>query len=258
MGKRAGLLLLLLLPCLLTEEQEKEDEECFQGEEASWTVRAWVLGEGAEVQQEVQYYETVISLVSTEEGAWYLVGGGWQGAFYYETGAGAEGGRGRVGAYLYPDFRTAVVGLWEEHLLVQGRASRLAQACLTPRGWSLRFGQLSGPVLEYSPPSHYSLGLQPTHRDPFEEVTVEVRPSLIDGANSGLFLSRSAISGQIVAFYSGFVIHCESSLRALDRRELSDEAEHDRNMYNIALDLPGEEENLCIDIPTDMGNDVSL
>ena len=31
-----------------------------------------------------------------------------------------------------------------------------------------------------------------------------------------------------------------------------------RNMYNIALDLPGEEENLCIDIPTDMGNNVSM
>ena len=78
---------------------------------------------------------------------------------------------------------------------------------------------------------------------------------------------------KVVAFYSGFIIHCESSLRALDRRELSDDAEHERwlflfrliiimpltrNMYNIALDLPGEEENLCIDIPTDMGNNVSM
>ena len=31
-----------------------------------------------------------------------------------------------------------------------------------------------------------------------------------------------------------------------------------RNMYKLALDLPGEEENLCIDIPTDMGNNVSM
>ena len=33
---------------------------------------------------------------------------------------------------------------------------------------------------------------------------------------------------KVVAFYSGFIIHCESSLRALDRRELSDDAEHER------------------------------
>ena len=62
----------------------------------------------------------------------------------------------------------------------------------------------------------------------------------------------------MVSFYSGYIIHCEASLRALDRRELSDQAEHARNMYNIALDLPGEEENLCIDIPTDVGTNVSL
>ena len=31
-----------------------------------------------------------------------------------------------------------------------------------------------------------------------------------------------------------------------------------RNMYKLALDLPGEEENLCIDIPPDMGNNVSM
>ena len=42
---------------------------------------------------------------------------------------------------------------------------------------------------------------------------------------------------QVVAFYSGFIINCESSLRALDRREMTDEEEHHRNMYNIALDL---------------------
>merc|ERR1719481_755531 len=143
-------------------------------------------------------------------------------------------------------------------MLIRGRASSLAQACkVEAGGWSLRFVEVSGPPLEYSPPSHYSLGAPPTLKDPYEAVTVEVQPSLIPKAAYGLFLARSVIAGEIVAFYSGFVINCESSLRALDRRELSDQAEHDRNMYNIALDL-GQEENLCIDIPTHMGNDVSL
>ena len=87
----------------------------------------------------MQYYETVISLVTTDLGLWYLVGGGWQGAFYYEAQGAVEGSRylffifqlyefmimvmvvsrSRVGVYFYPDFNTVIVGLWEDHLLVQ-------------------------------------------------------------------------------------------------------------------------------------------
>ena len=88
--------------------------------------------------EKVQYYETVISLVTTDLGLWYLVGGGWQGAFYYEAQGAVEGSRylffifqlyevlvvmvvcrSRVGVYFYPDFNTVIVGLWEDHLLVQ-------------------------------------------------------------------------------------------------------------------------------------------
>ena len=58
-----------------------------------------------------------IVLYREEEGpSWYLAGGGWQGAYYYESGAPGES---RAGAYLYPDYSTAVVGLWMDHLLLQ-------------------------------------------------------------------------------------------------------------------------------------------
>jgi len=156
--------------------------------------------------------------------------------------------------YFYPDFSTVIVGLWEDHLLVQGRASSLAHACYSEAGWTLRFGDLSGPTVAYSPPSHYSLGAPPTLKDPMESVTVEVKQSRIPGAASGLFLTRSVIKGEVVAFYSGFIIHCESSLRPLDRRVFSDDARRERNMYKMALDLP----STCIDIPPDMGNNVSM
>jgi hypothetical protein len=39
------------------------------------------------------------------------------------------------------------------------------------------------------------------------------------------------------------------------RREVSDEEEHVRNMYNIALDLE-DGDNLCIDLPPSLGNGV--
>ena len=51
--------------------------------------------------EKVQYYETVISLVTTDLGLWYLVGGGWQGAFYYETQGAVEGSR-----YLFSTMRS--------------------------------------------------------------------------------------------------------------------------------------------------------
>ncbi len=40
------------------------------------------------------------------------------------------------------------------------------------------------------------------------------------------------------------------------RRDLSDEEEHVRNMYNIALDLE-DGSNLCIDLPPELGNNIS-
>ena len=51
--------------------------------------------------EKVQYYETVISLVTTDLGLWYLVGGGWQGAFYYEAQGAVEGSR-----YLFSTMRS--------------------------------------------------------------------------------------------------------------------------------------------------------
>jgi hypothetical protein len=43
----------------------------------------------------------------------------------------------------------------------QGRTTRLGEACRAAGGhtWRLQFQELTGPVLSYSPPSHYSLGI---------------------------------------------------------------------------------------------------
>ena len=86
---------------------------------------------------------------------------------------------------------------------------------------------------------------------------MEVKKSEQPGAEDGLFVIREVMAGEVIAFYSGLLIYCESSLLALDRREMSDEEEHFRNMYNIALDIGEEDDNLCIDIPPEVGNDVN-
>jgi len=246
----------ILLSGTLEGVTDELTDECLEGDDASWAIKKWILLDVEKLEKfEIKYYETQLSLVKEEDGpSWYIVSDGWQGAFYYESG---EPGRERVGAYLYPDYSTAVVGVWKDHLLVHGRTTELVEACMSGNSWTLQFGELEGPVMAYSPPSHYSYGVHPLQRDPYESRTVQVRKSEEAGAQDGLFTTREVLSGEVLAFYSGFIIYCESSLRALDRRELSDEEEHVRNMYNIALDIGDEDDNLCIDIPPDMGNDVN-
>ena len=70
--------------------------------------------------------------------SWYLSAHGWEGSFYYNSVDSQDRPGGLCepsisgdiekcqiseesisGAYLYPDFYTAVVGLWQNHLLIQ-------------------------------------------------------------------------------------------------------------------------------------------
>ena len=238
------------------EEVDVQEDECLRGENASWSIKKWILADLDEIKKyEVKFYETSLSLVDEGNGhSWYVVSDGWQGAFYYETG---DPGTEWTGAYLYPDYSTSIVGIWRDHILVSGRTTHLLEACRSGNIWKLKFGELEGPIMTYSPPSHYSYGVHPLQRDPYEMKTVEVKKSNQLGAEDGLFTRRDVMEGDMIAFYSGLVIYCESSLRALDRRELSDEEEHYRNMYNIALDIGEDDDNLCIDIPPEMGNDVN-
>ena len=249
-------IMILLIYTVMHSVVLADQEHCVGGESASLAIKEWILSDLENIRSyEAQFYETTLSLVKEEDGpSWYIVSDGWQGAFYYESG---EPGRERVGAYLYPDYSTAIVGVWKDHLLVHGRTTELVEACMSGNSWTLQFGELEGPVMAYSPPSHYSYGVHPLQRDPYESRTVQVRKSEEAGAQDGLFTTREVLSGEVLAFYSGLIIYCESSLRALDRRELSDEEEHVRNMYNIALDIGDEDDNLCIDIPPEMGNDVN-
>ena len=255
-GTRWGILFIWVSISMCPTEQQKQ---CFKHEEASWEIKKWILTEiSDEDKTKVRFYETDMSFVKPQASgpSWYIVGDGWQGSYYYEDSHEiAE----RPGVYLFPDYLTAVIGLFRDHVLVTGHVTRLSEACREDHVWTLSFDPIaaSSPPLTYSPPSHYSFGVSPTSTDPYEIRTVEVRRSTKEEANQGLFTKRSVMSGEVLAFYSGFIINCDSSLRPLDRRELTDDEEHERNAYNIALDLGGEEENLCIDIPPDMGGDVT-
>ena len=176
-------------------EDERKVEDCLEGDEASWAIKKWILTELDDSQTFYKdFYETVVSLViNSEYPSWYIVSGGYQGTFYYENGKDPNGER--TGAYLYPDYSTAIVGVWRDHLLVSGRTTHLVEACRSGNAWTLKFGELEGPIMTYSPPSHYSIGVQPLQRDPYEVRTLEVKSSLLPGAEDGLFTKRNLETG---------------------------------------------------------------
>ena len=181
------------------QEKEKVAKLCFQKEKASRKVKSWVKHV---LEEETQNYYMAfydISLLSVVENSdsvrWVIVSDGLQGAFYFENTE-EENLQERPGAYLYPDYSTAIVGVWKDLLLVHGRTTQLVEACMSGNSWTLQFGELEGPVMAYSPPSHYSYGVHPLQRDPYEQRTIEVQDSLMPGANHGVFTKRNVETGK--------------------------------------------------------------
>ena len=137
---------------------------------------------------------------------------GAQGAFYFPNTAGDSEEDEVEGVYVYPDWSSCVSGTWRHYTLVQGRYCRVTGAEGAGAGLVLHTAPLEhSPALTYSPPSYHSFGLPPTQRDPFENNTVAVRQSIIGDMEErdrgeGLFTVREVKRGEVVSFYSGFII----------------------------------------------------
>ena len=177
-------------------EKEKVSKLCFKKEKASRKVKSWVKHVLEDMDFYDIFYGILLSVVeNTDNVRWVIVSDGLQGAFYFENTE-EENLQERPGAYLYPDYSTAIVGVWKDLLLVHGRTTQLVEACMSGNSWTLQFGELEGPVMAYSPPSHFSYGVHPLQRDPYEQRTIEVQASLMLGANHGVFTKRNVETGK--------------------------------------------------------------
>lgn len=77
------------------------------------------------------------------------------------------------GVYIYPDWASCVRGAWAKHTLVQGVQCSLEQVARVGAELGVvETRQLAPALLTYSPPSHYSTGIQGHITDPFEDNTV--------------------------------------------------------------------------------------
>ena len=106
-------------------------------------------------------------------------------------------------AYLYPDFKTALLGKFEETTLISAQATTLAQVVEENRLLIPLFHDPQGPVYKRDVSNLEYMTNEPLLRDPFESQMVEVRKSSVPGANDGLFARIDVSAGQILAFYNG-------------------------------------------------------
>ena len=172
----------------------------------------------------VNFYEAQLFRInSSSEGttsAWFIVSDGVQGAFYYESYN--EGNEDVEGVYVYPDWFSCVSGTWRRHVLIKGRYCNISSAVVLNN--TLRIGTsmiTDSPVISYSPPSYADFGAAENVMDPFENKTVEVRESLIEGAGQGLFTTRTIKEGWFVCFYGGLLLHKDFVISPTERRSLS-------------------------------------
>ena len=235
----------------------EDEKRCYRGAEASTRLGDWIslslqtCRQAGDCLME-QFQDIELSRLEGGDGrSWYITSSsGWslkhprfprapayQGAFYYEEPAGEVGGV-RRGLYVYPDWSSCVSGRWRDHLLEEGGYCTITQLCLTNHSLpSLTTEPSTTTRLTYSPPSYSTTGLPPTIMDPFENKTVEVRPSHIPGSNEGLFTTRAVARGQLVSFYSGFLVKCDYIMPPLHRRQPTSHREIMKIKMSVMLRL---------------------
>ena len=133
----------------------------------------------------------------------YREGGG------YLTGEVDEDGKFTGGdiAFLYPDLSTALVGRFEDGIMMEARETHLTDVSLDLRTYNMRatFAEpkANSSSVKYSKATSTFIGNDPLVPDPYESKMVEVRKSHVENSGSGLFAKQKLPKGTIAAFYNG-------------------------------------------------------
>ena len=106
-------------------------------------------------------------------------------------------------AYLYPDFKTAIVGNFTDAILDHGKVAVL-KTVIEDRGIKVPiFTEPGGPDFIREIATYDLLSSTPLLPDPYESQMVEVRQSRVPGSGDGLFAKLKVEPNTILAFYNG-------------------------------------------------------
>jgi hypothetical protein len=130
---------------------------------------------------------------------------------------------GHQAAYIYSDFKTALVGYFEDNYMKDAQVAQISSVSCENQILKVDFTQPSGPHFKYDPSSSDSLGELMSVPDPYEARTVIVKQSTIPEAGEGLFATRIIRKGDLVSLFSGSVstkpeqdelsMKCQTALR---------------------------------------------
>lgn len=145
--------------------------------------------------------------------------------------------------FLYPDMKTAFMGLFCKGHLVQAQSTTLEyvhqdQGLLVPF-----FNDPAGPIYRRDISNFETVTQDPLLPDPYESSIVDVRPSRVEGANDGLFAKRDVTPGTILAFYNGIRRQPKSGFTKADWVASGYRIE-DPTRKKGSLDIPEEYRNL--------------
>jgi len=142
-------------------------------------------------------------------------------------------------AYIYPDFRTALVGHFEDGLMKAAQVASL-KTIIDDGGIKVPiFTEPRGPYYKRELATYDHVTSDPLLTDPYECRMVKVAPSKVPGSGEGLFAARDIEPNTIVAFYNGGRIKPRSP-------EDYDHPDWDVNAYKI---FDPTRKNGTIDIP---------
>jgi len=116
-------------------------------------------------------------------------------------------------AYLYPDFKTALIGTFKDGVMVFAQAAQLTghtteNSCIKVP----QFTEPDGRLYQREISTHEFVTASPTLIDPYEAVMVEVKKSNVEGADDGLFAKKNTGKNVILAFYNGIkIVPCIAS-----------------------------------------------
>jgi len=107
-------------------------------------------------------------------------------------------------AYIYPDFLTALVGVFEKGELIKAQEAEVQSIIDGEQGVKIPvFGRPKGPFHCREIGTFDKICTDMTLKDPYESKTIEIKRSNIPGAAEGIFVIKDVEPNTVLGFYNG-------------------------------------------------------
>merc|ERR1712038_994202 len=144
-------------------------------------------------------------------------------------------------AYLYPDFKTALIGSFTDGVMESAQEAEL-KSIIDDNGVKVPlFTEPTGPEFKREIATFDKVTSDPLLRDPYESKMVEATTSKVPGANEGLYAKIKIEPNTTLAFYNGRRIKPKS-------KDDFDHPDWEKSAYKI---FDPSRKNGTIDIPTE-------